>query len=142
VPNIDNYYKLAWTNKTKLCLGEEFGVIHNSNYHFEGGPDYHLTSVIKNGITYFGTQNPLSIDNNITVYDSVQFFPNPASNQVQVNLQEPFKVSITDCIGKIVYSSELLPNEKIDVSGIVNGIYLLMLVSTKCSIAQKLVIQH
>lgn len=74
--------------------------------------------------------------------NKVNIYPNPASNEIRIDTYEQVKLSVTDCLGKLIYSSDLVPGEKLDVSKFVNGVYFLILQNRIRSTVQKLVIQH
>jgi hypothetical protein len=86
---------------------------------------YQLKWTDYNGVTDYSRTIAISSSLN----DPTFLFPNPASTIVNVGiLSEPTYFSILDPEGKIIRTGELEKNESvIDVTGIANGIYFLIL---------------
>ena len=80
-------------------------------------------------VTKFLVGNPMGIKN--TDMSVISIYPNPTSNTIQLSKNDPFQRTgyvIHDQLGKIVYSGILSTNSnKIDVSTLSKGIYLLIL---------------
>ncbi|HEY3369465.1 MAG TPA: FG-GAP-like repeat-containing protein, partial [Prolixibacteraceae bacterium] len=75
--------------------------------------------------------NDTMVDISNTVLSSVEFYPNPSTGIVNVevihHLDNPFKVSVTNMMGAEVFRKEIGSEKKfqINLSGLVDGIYLL-----------------
>jgi chitinase len=61
----------------------------------------------------------IAVENDLFVY------PNPAVNDITVNITQTQRVEMYDEMGKIVFNQWLHPNEKIDVSRFSGGLYFL-----------------
>ncbi len=81
-----------------------------------------------------GATNIKNID-----YINVSIFPNPVSNSLTIN-GEYSKVNIFDLYGKNVLSST--PKEKIDISKLNNGIYLVKINNKTAISINKIIINH
>lgn len=136
------YYKLSSFEYTKLCFGEDFGLIQNSYYYFEGGPDFHLTNVIKNGTSYFGPANTVGMEEKITENSETFFYPNPASFKIYANINEASRITIIDSFGKEILTASMAKGQTIDVSEFPNGVYFIRLLNNDYLKVQKLIVQH
>lgn len=67
------------------------------------------------------------------------FSPNPADNQIRININGPDRVRLFDVNGKLVLSSK---HNIVDVSGISPGVYLLVLEKNGCVQREKLIIER
>lgn len=76
----------------------------------------------------------------------VDVYPNPASEILNIELQETgkiYEVELTNINGQVIYQSEIRnPKSVIDISQLTNGIYLLMLQNSEQRTTFKIVIQH
>lgn len=77
-----------------------------------------------------------------------EFFPNPASSEITINLTglvkgQKYKLNILDSFGKLYHTTELTAYEKLTlpIENYANGIYFLNLDTGRNTITQKLVIQ-
>jgi len=99
-------------------------------------------------LTWYFTAGTNGIENMIAK-PSVNFFPNPASNFLNVNFsniqaQDVVNINIYNALGQLMYSEKVDPlNEKMDVSFLSNGIYLVQLKDEKNTVFQnkKLIIE-
>jgi len=75
----------------------------------------------------------------------VDVYPNPASDLLNVELQEnnDYDLTLTDLQGKVIYASTTLSmTSTIDVSGFADGVYLLTLQNEEQRTTLKIIIQH
>ncbi len=92
------------------------------------------------GFTYSLTGT--SVENEISAQNSVKIYPNPAKNQIKVDLadnSEPVKINIINTLGQTVMQTK---SKTIDVSGIENGIYFISIKTNKYEINKKIIIAH
>jgi len=68
-----------------------------------------------------------SVNHSLTQFEEVIIHPNPARDFISINfgIDEKFNINITTIDGKQVIARQIINGEKIDISGLVNGIYLL-----------------
>ena len=72
---------------------------------------------------------------------TVDIFPNPANNKININADIPFQsVEIYNIEGKQVLSSK--NSKSIDVSLLTNGIYIIAIHTNTSVIRKKLLISH
>ena len=104
------------------------------------------SSASASGITGFGDFAvgqivPLSTSN--FELENVKIFPNPATNNfvtISSAILEDINVAVFDVLGKQI-SSQKLQNNRIDVSGLKSGIYLLKISQNEKTTTEKLVIK-
>ncbi|MGB0403110.1 MAG: T9SS type A sorting domain-containing protein [Salibacteraceae bacterium] len=80
----------------------------------------------------------------IEEYDGkpVVIFPNPASNQINIQSEEKFKMAtIFNMTGKLIKEENLNENQTLDVTQIPKGQYILELVSAKGVIRKKVLVE-
>jgi len=71
-------------------------------------------------------------------------FPNPANDYLFLNIKKtinPCILTITDLLGKVVYSEIVIINSKIDISSFNSGFYLVIVESEESSFTKKLIIK-
>ena len=80
----------------------------------------------------------------VDLLTAIKYYPNPATNIVNVFINQKSSVRISDLNGKILYqNSEVFPGKmEIDISGIENGVYLLVLKNRFESKTERLVIRR
>ena len=69
---------------------------------------------------------PDAIPNDITLKQNIKINPNPAQNYIDIEIQIPLKqnkIQILTTLGIIIYESGF--QKRIDVSGLINGLYFL-----------------
>lgn len=82
------------------------------------------------------------------IKSNLNVFPNPASNILQVRLNDsknsPYTARLLDISGKLVSSFSFVSEHQLDVSGISNGIYFVQVMSEKGESlgVQKIVVNH
>lgn len=90
--------------------------------------------------------NQNSINNNL-----ISVYPNPANDYLHINfngvdIEKVKEIKIVNTIGQVVFidSQKIVDNQKIDVSGLSNGVYLLQLTNYNNNIIQtkKIIINH
>jgi len=76
----------------------------------------------------------------------VGLYPNPANSafEVYTNAIGDYTISITDITGRLVYTSEIVQNNKgiIDVSQLQNGIYFVQVNGNGHTTTQKIIVRH
>jgi aminopeptidase YwaD len=76
--------------------------------------------------------------------DKIIVYPNPANNYflVEAVSTELIEVIIFDAFGKLIRTEQEYSNTKINVSGLANGLYIVMIKGNKTSLQEKILIQH
>lgn len=87
------------------------------------------------------TFNPLSIDDNLV--SNFRVYPNPAKDFINIESSSAAitSVAIYDLLGKQVRAENNLQNNKMDISDIASGIYLMKINSDLGSLTRKIVIR-
>ena len=111
----DGYVAFKIKTKPNLVVGNSFS--NSVNIYF----DYNFPIVTNNYTTTI--QNPLEINQN--ELPSIRFYPNPVKDILHFNTTENvIKITVYDVAGRIVSSNAVIEN-KIDLSGLKNGNYIL-----------------
>ncbi len=93
----------------------------------------------------FGTTaDPVvSIDDENSI-DQLKVYPNPASNSIYFNndFNKSYHIQLIDVYGKLINETTATTTNKINVSNIANGIYIIRFVdnNTKASTLKKVII--
>jgi len=68
-----------------------------------------------------------SVNSSFTQIEEVIIHPNPASDFISIkfDIDEKFNVNITTIDGEQIIAKQIIPDEKIDISGLFKGLYLL-----------------
>ncbi len=113
--NNDGYLIFKIKTKSNLVLGNTFS--NSANIYF----DYNFPIITNNFTTTI--QNPLGIE--VNELQSVTLYPNPVSDVLNFNTQEPvIKIVVYDIAGRIVSSTSVIDN-KADLSALKKGSYIL-----------------
>jgi hypothetical protein len=109
--------------------------------------------VLDGGGGWLGTPSlPIKIDVNTSSEDVVDFdhfmkiYPNPASGNITIELQEAViysKIRINDMQGRLLFNQvyqTLNTNQKLDISNLPEGVYLLTLETDKFLSSKKVVV--
>ena len=95
--------------------------------------------------------SPLSTNNESHLLKSpaeIQVYPNPADQYFHISFNDDnylsLKVELFDLTGRLVYMSEQYPNQKVNTSAVVEGIYSLSISNylTSDRFSQKIIIRH
>jgi dienelactone hydrolase len=82
------------------------------------------------------------LNNNSFENSEVYIYPNPATNDIQVNLEESFEIQIFNLTGQQVLSKAASPNEKIEILHLTNGIYVGKIKHNNKIVFQKIIINQ
>jgi hypothetical protein len=98
---------------------------------FDGDGDLDISTLSYNGdsLNYFDNlfYNTLGVDESL--FQNLKIYPNPTSNMLFFNgLNEDFKVSVYDILGKEILNVELSVSEALNVSTLTSGVYILRLI--------------
>ena len=97
------------------------------------------------------TPLPLSVNSLTTSISSVFAFPNPTNGKLNIQwiekVAEKGTITVSDITGREVYKSTINMNEgngskAIDLSGLINGLYMINVKSTSLNYNNKIEIQH
>jgi len=70
--------------------------------------------------------NPLSIDNNSILPDNFKFYPNPASDNLTIEVAQRTEIEISNIEGQIIQRLKTIDNKTdIDISDFTNGVYII-----------------
>jgi Secretion system C-terminal sorting domain len=99
--------------------------------------DYGNYAFVDNiNITSVTATKDIKIANNINIY------PNPASTVLTVNMDAAATITLTDVMGKVVYTRNVVGNSQINVANISNGVYSLSVRTAEGSYNTKVNIAH
>ncbi len=110
-------------------------------------PTVGYTSNYGFGMLFKNTTGTLLGTNNVAIIEKISIFPNPASEQINIALNEkstePFSVEIIDFLGKKVYSQSYngVNTVSIDSKTFSSGIYLVTVSSQGKRETQKIIIK-
>ncbi len=89
---------------------------------------------------------PLSIETPDGQNLSFSVFPNPAQNEIHIQLipsATPYSILLTDAVGRKIWESNTLQNSlEIPTVGLSKGMYFIKVSNGKASSTQKIVVQH
>lgn len=108
----------------------------------------YLIKADSNGVSSGTVINVVGIDNDLQANNSFDVYPNPANNNLFINLagnHQEVVVLIRDVLGKECYSQKLNnPNNPIEInsSSLLNGIYLISIQLDKSISTKRIIIQH
>lgn len=69
----------------------------------------------------------------------IYVYPNPSENFIQINSKEILEIEIVNMTGQLILSKAVLPNNKIDISFLPNGIYLSKLIIGNKTFNQRII---
>ncbi|QDH78709.1 T9SS type A sorting domain-containing protein [Echinicola soli] len=125
---------------------------------FHNSGSYSVRVRVKNGCGWGGWSNPTYIQaNNFLAFDYT-VYPNPASNEINIEIQDgpekstsspdlikqsPFEVNIFDELGNLMLSTEMSDTKfKLDVSALTEGYYFMHIKHDKGVIRKKIKIER
>lgn len=145
------YFGIKQKTNRPLNVGFDKNTDHSSAFYYDIGGGW-VQSAIKGSIMI----NPLMgcllapLPTNIVepkeLENSLNVFPNPAQNSVNIEVKgtiaENANLVILSSIGQIVYSASYTAHEPIDVSALSNGVYVIQLTNGPAApvITKKLII--
>lgn len=125
----DNIVNITYDNNLDTIFTTN-GIIHQF-YTYTG---YTHNTISQDSLMYSRTQTffnqhicnlPIGLNNNSFGKLFVSVYPNPASNYIQFDLDKSYDIQIYNLTGQLLLSKIAFPNEKIDVSSVSNGIYVI-----------------
>ena len=128
---------LRWTDFENRKTGDWGSYQNRFNY---------LDQWIKDRIEFLDVKfnyNPTTAINELTDAESIQIYPNPATNYITVfgNIRDA-NVRIFDVNGRMVKSLKLSENNEISLSGIQDGIYFINVFNERSNIMNKIIIRR
>ncbi len=84
-----------------------------------------------------------SISENSEIEKMMECYPNPASESINIKAKSDFKFTISDILGKVVFSeTELLKDQttSVDISKLATGIYFIIINGEGISTSKKIVV--
>ncbi|HNQ68609.1 MAG TPA: T9SS type A sorting domain-containing protein, partial [Bacteroidales bacterium] len=110
-----------------------------------GGQDEN-NNVSENMYIFYPATNTIEtisyINQETSEHTNINIYPNPASSYVQFSSSEQSNfqyVQIIDCTGKIVLKTEVISNNKIDISELNSGIYFIRFDENNSNVNYKLI---
>jgi hypothetical protein len=124
-------------------------VFYPADYRGFAGHTLTAGSIIENSNSVSDACNlTLSYSENLMPENSVQIYPNPASQflniDMDVNLDSEIKIEVSDISGRVIHNHSKLDcsnHYMIDVSNYPKGIYFVNILSNKNSLTRKIVIE-
>lgn len=85
------------------------------------------------------------VEDNTSEFPAFELFPNPATDLITVNYSNSNSVKIINELGDVVYSTNLsysqIGTKTIDMSSFARGLYQVLLINDKGTIAKKVILQ-
>jgi len=129
--------------KLALSFGENFGKINDIDIYFETFSTGCLTSFTKNNNFYFGSCfDAVGIPENNPDAKNALIYPNPANNILHLKIPEGCNIEIINTFGEKIFNKNAGPDEKIDISNFMDGIYFVSLKNSNFSYKQKVIVKH
>jgi len=151
LPDNATYQRISWS----VCdAGTTNATITGNTLNTTASGTVIVTATIKDG-TYFDkdyTQDftikiePLGINEPTSTFSSIIIFPNPTTDELRIigGSFQIKKIEVFDMVGKLLVSQNLLNSsfhQKIDISNLNSGIYLVKIVTEQGEIVRKAVKQ-
>lgn len=77
----------------------------------------------------------------VTKSETVEVYPNPAADIININAQDSYRISIVNILGSIIYESDCSENCIVDVSHYARGTYFIKIDSENYNITKKIVLE-
>lgn len=90
---------------------------------------------------WFGVPDALGIVPTDSL-DRLDLYPNPTSGRVILRASQPGMLTVTDLMGRTVYSTQVAACDILDLSHLPDGIYLMQMLSPSGAANQKIIIRH
>lgn len=122
-------------NLTKVCVHPD--LVNNTNLSFFKDSQTKVFTnncqtevyVCENKLQYVVCPDPLSTTNTVNTSNEISLFPNPVQNTLSFNKENISFVSVYSVEGVEVFTSNELVNNRIDLSSLPQGKYLVKLVT-------------
>ena len=96
-----------------------------------------LTGSVIHTLRYGANNYPFINENEVR---TLSVFPNPATNQITLEVEEPIStLVITDVTGKTVFSSNKVTQKQVDVSTLKKGVYIITIQTDSYSATSKFI---
>ncbi len=83
---------------------------------------------------YVGISPPSGVEENASL--EIQLYPNPSAEKVFIGgMESEYVISVFDLQGKLILVNKNVQSNMVDISGLVNGIYLMEIVDNETGIA-------
>ena len=138
------YIGIQQTTNKALNIGFDRNTNHKDALYYDIGNGWVQSAIPGSlminpvlGCTY---PAPVGINEN-QQEDLVKIYPNPAQNTISVsypgNQLAETRIEILSALGQVVYSSNIISNESIDISNIANGLYFIHLKGNNLNVSPK-----
>jgi hypothetical protein len=119
--SVPNFQQMTGTNNPFDAI-LAVGYFYPSFVDIDGDTDFDMFVGADDSIRYYKNVNPNTSITESTFGKEFSMYPNPANNQINVNINGKYAIRITDLAGHVVMQQTL--NEKmIDVSMLTSGAY-------------------
>ncbi len=138
------YIGIQQTTNKALNIGFDRNTDHKDALYYDIGNGWVQSgipgSLMINPVMGCTYPAPVGIKENVKK-DIMNIYPNPAQNKITIsypgNQLENTTVEIVSSLGQIVYSSNIISNEQIDISNISNGLYFIHLKGNNLNVSPK-----
>lgn len=94
--------------------------------------EFTTTVIIQDANTkevYQAFQSNTGFDSSVSIEELnspfINLYPNPSSDYISIDINEPFEINILDLNGRFIFSESLMPSESINIKSLSTGSYLL-----------------
>lgn len=137
----DTFY-IGWIQTTQDLLNMGFDLNNDNSSKVFYNTDGYWYNIPFSGTPMMRpvfSANPINEIYETPMYNQFKFYPNPASDFITVNISDDYTFQIFDLTGRIILETCSF-NNKINVSEIPNGIYILKTLNKKAQFTNKLII--
>jgi hypothetical protein len=145
---IDTYLSILDDDGNVLYYNDDNdGCGTSSKIHFDAGSHDTLYAVVQGWGTTTGSYSILIEEELASVHElsnaiTFDIFPNPAADLITIVTDEQnAEILIHDISGKLIYFSEVITNDPVDISTLTSGTYFVTVKSENGNASQKLIIQ-
>jgi hypothetical protein len=113
-----------------ICLRKNYTYFDKDSMKYVSASDAGWTSLMLNYLEETPVNPSDNINNEFLSNSDINVFPNPANDFLMLNLNKPADISIYDMHGRIILQSTIKKGERINVSNIKSGMYIIQITTT------------